>query len=249
MQKAALSLAVIALSGGYVLLQPPPPANELVADSAAPAPQAEAALAPQAEPALTLPPQPAVASVESVAPQPVIAPVSSAPPPPPPVLPATVAAPARPFDDDEDENIPAPRAATVPFPAPRPKILEVAAPAPAPTVTSTVKVTKVSAPVKVAAATTGRFADGTWLGPAANAYYGLVQVRAHVSGGNLISVEILQYPSDRRTSVRINRYALPILIREAVANQTGNVDSVSGATLTSNAYRQSLVAALSQAVS
>lgn len=236
MQKAALSLAVIALSGGYVLLQPPQPANELVADSATLAPPAEAAPAvPQAETALTLPPQPAIAPAGSV--------------PPPPVLPETVSAPARPIEDDEEQHIPAPRAVTVPFPAPRPKILEVAVPAPAPRATNTVKVTKASAPAKVAAATIGRFADGTYLGPAANAYYGLVQVRAHVSGGNLISVEILQYPSDRRTSVRINRYALPILIREAVANQTGNVDGVSGATLTSNAYRQSLAAALSQAVS
>jgi uncharacterized protein with FMN-binding domain len=95
--------------------------------------------------------------------------------------------------------------------------------------------------------TAGKFRDGAYTGTRADAYYGLVQVRAHVQGGRLTSVEILSYPSDRRTSRSINGYALPLLEREVVRAQEANVDVVSGATLTAVAYERSLDAALKQA--
>jgi uncharacterized protein with FMN-binding domain len=58
---------------------------------------------------------------------------------------------------------------------------------------------------------------------------------------------VLQYPSDRRTSIAINRRALPVLRSEAIAAQSANVDIVSGATLTSEAFIESLGAALREA--
>jgi uncharacterized protein with FMN-binding domain len=93
----------------------------------------------------------------------------------------------------------------------------------------------------------GQFRDGTFKGSSANAYYGRVQVSAVVKGGQLVAVNVLQYPNDRRTSRYINGQALPMLKQEAVQAQSARVDTVSGATLTSNAYRQSLAAALSAA--
>jgi uncharacterized protein with FMN-binding domain len=93
----------------------------------------------------------------------------------------------------------------------------------------------------------GRYRDGTYTGGVANAYFGLVQVRAHVAGGELTSVDVLAYPADRRTSRRINDYALPLLQREAVERQDADVDIISGATLTAVAYMRSLGTALSQA--
>ena len=89
--------------------------------------------------------------------------------------------------------------------------------------------------------------DGTFDGPAVDAFYGLVQIEANVQNGKLASIKVLQFPSDRRTSIMINRQALPILRLEAIAAQSASVDIVSGATLTSEAFIESLGAALRQA--
>jgi len=91
------------------------------------------------------------------------------------------------------------------------------------------------------------FTDGTYTGPAINAYYGLVQIQAIVQGGQLIGLKALQYPNDRRTSIAINRQALPMLRDEAVAAQSANVDIITGATLTSQAFIRSLDGALGKA--
>ncbi|WP_032918361.1 FMN-binding protein [Mesorhizobium erdmanii] len=93
------------------------------------------------------------------------------------------------------------------------------------------------------------FADGTYIGPVTDAYYGLMQIQASIQGGRLTSLKVLKYPSDRRTSVNINRQALPMLRDEAISAQSANVDIISGATLTSRAFRQSLAGALKQASS
>ena len=90
-------------------------------------------------------------------------------------------------------------------------------------------------------------ADGSYQGPASDAYYGVVQVQALVRSGQLASVEILKYPNDRNTSRYINSQALPILLQEAIQSQGGQVDIVSGATLTSEAFIRSLAGALGQA--
>lgn len=93
----------------------------------------------------------------------------------------------------------------------------------------------------------GAFVDGQYTGPAVNAYYGLVQIQATITGGRLASIKVLKYPSDRQTSVSINRQALPLLRDEVIAAQSANVDIISGATLTSEAFIKSLGGALSQA--
>ena len=93
----------------------------------------------------------------------------------------------------------------------------------------------------------GRFADGTYAGPVTDAYYGLVQIQAIVQGGRLADIRVLRYPSDRSTSVAINRRALPMLRDEVVKAQSVKVDIISGATLTSEAFIQSLGAAMRQA--
>jgi uncharacterized protein with FMN-binding domain len=119
--------------------------------------------------------------------------------------------------------------------------------------TATSPVRSAPAPVTAAATpapvpkTSGQYADGTYTGSAANAYYGTVEVQASVSGGALTGVTFLQYPSDRSTSREINAQAMPILKSEAIQAQSANVDIVSGATDTSLAFRQSLGSALAQA--
>jgi len=97
------------------------------------------------------------------------------------------------------------------------------------------------------AAPSAQYRDGAYTGKQADAYYGLVQVRAHVQGGRLTSVDVLEYPSDRHVSREISNYVLPILQTEAIAAQDAAVDLVTGATLTAIAYIRSLNTALGQA--
>jgi uncharacterized protein with FMN-binding domain len=98
------------------------------------------------------------------------------------------------------------------------------------------------------AAPSAGLSDGTYTGSQENAFYGVVQVQAVVNGGRLTDVQFLRYPSDRRTSQQINQRALPVLESEAITAQSANVDSVTGATFTSEAFMASLDSALSQAV-
>ncbi|HEY9011113.1 MAG TPA: FMN-binding protein [Devosia sp.] len=89
--------------------------------------------------------------------------------------------------------------------------------------------------------------DGTYTGPTTDAYYGPMQIEAVVQNGKLVTLRALQYPSDRRTSLVINRQALPMLRDEAIAAQSADVDIITGATLTSKAFIRSLAGALAQA--
>ena len=119
-------------------------------------------------------------------------------------------------------------------------------PARAPTPTPTPQPQIAALPPKLPVPPQEKYRDGTYRGATANAYYGLVQVQAIIKGGSLVSVKVLQYPSDRNTSRYINAHALPVLQREAIKAQTAKVDFVSGATLTSQAYIKSLSSALTQ---
>ncbi len=101
-----------------------------------------------------------------------------------------------------------------------------------------------AAPTAIAS---GLYKNGAYTGPEVDAYWGLVQVKAVVQNGKLASVQFLEYPSDRRTSQRINSVAIPYLQQEAIQAQSANVDIISGATLTSEAFAQSLQTALSSA--
>ncbi len=92
------------------------------------------------------------------------------------------------------------------------------------------------------------YKDGQYLGSVADAFYGHVQVRVTVSGGKITNIKFLDYPRDRRTSVEINSQAMPILTSEAISAQSSKVDTVTGATATSQAFVQSLSSALTQAL-
>ncbi|MEN9646163.1 MAG: hypothetical protein RL238_2832 [Actinomycetota bacterium] len=89
--------------------------------------------------------------------------------------------------------------------------------------------------------------DGTYVGAADSNRWGVVQVQAVYSGGQLVDVQILQYPDGDNKSVRINQRSLPTLISEAISNQSADVNTVSGATYTSNSYKASLQSAIDAA--
>ncbi|MFF8907394.1 FMN-binding protein [Streptomyces olivaceoviridis] len=85
--------------------------------------------------------------------------------------------------------------------------------------------------------------SGTVTGDAVRTRYGAVQVRLTVGNGRITKAEAVQAPkgglSDRKTQL-----AVPKLNQEAVTAQSADVDSVSGATYTSEGYRTSLQSAL-----
>lgn len=118
---------------------------------------------------------------------------------------------------------------------------------PGPSVSANPSTTSTTSPV-TPAPTTGAFKDGTYKGTTVDNGYGPVQVAAVINGGKLSTVKILQVPSDRR-SMEIASYSTPTLIKEAVTAQSSNINYVSGATATSEAFMQSLQSALSTAKS
>jgi hypothetical protein len=77
--------------------------------------------------------------------------------------------------------------------------------------------------------------------------YGPMQVQVHISNGKITDVVPLQLTSGDSRDEEINSYAVPRLRGEALAAQSANIDVVSGATYTSEGYRQSLQAALDAA--
>ena len=91
------------------------------------------------------------------------------------------------------------------------------------------------------------YKDGSYTGSVADAQWGYIQVKAIISNGKITDVQFLQYPNERNRSIMINSYADPQLTSEAIAAQSANVDAITGATDTSQAFIQSLSDALSQA--
>jgi len=81
-------------------------------------------------------------------------------------------------------------------------------------------------------------------GPVISTRWGPVQVRITTDGSTLTGVEVLQYPTGNGKDQEINDYALPILVSETMDAESADIDMVSGATVTSEGYLQSLQAAL-----
>lgn len=120
-----------------------------------------------------------------------------------------------------------------------------ALPAPLPTTSSTTSAR--TAPVPSTSSTGTPSTVQPFNGSLINTRYGPVQVQAQISNGTITEVAVVAYPDGDSESRSINARALPQLRTEVLTAQQANVDTVSGATYTSNGYRQSLQAALDQA--
>ncbi|MEV3912480.1 MULTISPECIES: FMN-binding protein [Streptomyces] len=96
---------------------------------------------------------------------------------------------------------------------------------------------------------TGSAATGTKTvtGDTVQTRWGPVQVRITIKSGKLTEVTAVTYPTDNPRDQEINSYALPRLRTEALQAQSAEIDTVSGATYTSDGYRQSLQSALDSA--
>ena len=89
--------------------------------------------------------------------------------------------------------------------------------------------------------------SGTFTGDAVMTRWGVVQVEITVENGKITKSEAVQYPTDNPRDQEINAYAVPTLNAEAVQAQSASIDAVSGATVTSGGYVQSLQSAIDQA--
>lgn len=90
-------------------------------------------------------------------------------------------------------------------------------------------------------------ASGTYQGTAVQTRFGAVQVQITVAAGAITDVTALQLTDGDRKSIQISNRAAPVLRREVLAAQSADVQTVSGATVTSNAYLTSLQAAIDAA--
>jgi uncharacterized protein with FMN-binding domain len=87
----------------------------------------------------------------------------------------------------------------------------------------------------------------TYTGDTVQTRWGPVQVRITVKSSRITDVTALAYPSDNPRDQEINSYAIPQLRTEALSAQSADIDTVSGATYTSDGYKQSLQSALDSA--
>jgi uncharacterized protein with FMN-binding domain len=89
--------------------------------------------------------------------------------------------------------------------------------------------------------------SGTFTGSTVDTRWGPVQVQVTVAGGKITDVQATVYPQDNPRDQEINAYALPVLHDEAISAQSAQIDAVSGATVTSDGYIESLQAAIDAA--
>ena len=86
----------------------------------------------------------------------------------------------------------------------------------------------------------------TITGAAISYFFGIAQVQVTLVNGQITDVIALQLPTDGRSG-RISQAVEPMLRSEVLAAQSAQIDLISGATYTSEAYATSLQAALNQA--
>jgi uncharacterized protein with FMN-binding domain len=88
------------------------------------------------------------------------------------------------------------------------------------------------------------YRSGRVTGAVSHTDYGNVRVRVTVARGRIVDVTALELPHGNRTDIELSKPAARTLEREVLEAQSADVDTVSGATYTSNGYLNSLQAAL-----
>ena len=109
-----------------------------------------------------------------------------------------------------------------------------------------------STPASTSAASPTSTAKGgssarTYTGDSTDTQWGPVQVQITVKNGKITKVSVVDYPHGNQRDQEINSYALPQLVQETLSAQSAQIDTVSGATVTSDGYLGSLQSALDRA--
>jgi len=87
----------------------------------------------------------------------------------------------------------------------------------------------------------------TYDGASVQTRFGTVQVQVTIQDGKITEVTALQLTDAERKSAQISSRAAPVLRSEVLQAQSANVQTIGGATVTSDAYLSSLQAALDAA--
>jgi uncharacterized protein with FMN-binding domain len=88
--------------------------------------------------------------------------------------------------------------------------------------------------------------SGQVTGSAVDVGYGTVQVQLTIQNGTITDIQTIQLPRGGHSG-QVSSYAAPQLRSEALQAQSAQIDTISGATYTSEGYIQSLQSALTQA--
>jgi uncharacterized protein with FMN-binding domain len=97
------------------------------------------------------------------------------------------------------------------------------------------------------ASSSANTAATTVTGDEAQTIYGPVVVKITVKNGKVTAAEAIEYPNSDPRDAQINSYAIPALNSEAVGASSARIDTISGATYTSQGYLSSLQSALDKA--
>ncbi len=98
-----------------------------------------------------------------------------------------------------------------------------------------------------AAASGSTSGSSTVTGDVVQTRWGPVQVAITVSGGRITGSQAVQVPSGNQRDDEINAVAVPLLDAAVLQAQSAQIDTVSGATVTSEGYLQSLQSAIDRA--
>jgi uncharacterized protein with FMN-binding domain len=111
-----------------------------------------------------------------------------------------------------------------------------AAPGPTPTAAATQATTRHRSSSRTSA-----------VGDAIEYPYGILQVKATLTNGRLSAVTLARFEPEPGRSQFIDAQAIPLLHAAVLRAGSANIDAVSGATYTSEAYAQSLQSAIDRA--
>ena len=95
--------------------------------------------------------------------------------------------------------------------------------------------------------TGGSTATRTITGAVETTMYGPMQVKVTLEGQKITNVSVVQETNDGQESQQIDSFSIPKLTAETLTAQSARIDTVSGATTTSQGYIGSLQSALDQA--
>jgi uncharacterized protein with FMN-binding domain len=130
-----------------------------------------------------------------------------------------------------------------------------AAPAASATAPAKAKASPAASPMKMKAKASASPMSGsggstttrTITGAVETTMYGPMQVKVTLEGQKITSVSVVQETNDGQESQQIDSFSIPKLTAETLTAQSARIDTVSGATTTSQGYIGSLQSALDQA--
>lgn len=93
----------------------------------------------------------------------------------------------------------------------------------------------------------GLYKDGTYIGSNEYAYSDYIKVTVVISSGKITNIQFPTNSIGPNRTQQIYSYSMPVLKSEAISAQSASINGVSGATYTSDAFKQSLAYALTQA--